>query len=211
MIVAVAPAVLVAGLVYHPYIANATDKDAVAEALVADTTRWGVAHLGVGIGSGLLILAFLAVRGRLREAGEERWSSRGVPLVVLGSVLFSLLPAMEIGALAGAEAGADVAAAQRELQPWFLPVLLIGAVAFAAGMLCFSLGIARSGMLDPRLTRVVVTGLCLAAVVRVVPLGAAFYVGSVALLAGMWPLAYALWQDLASRSETGARPAAVAS
>jgi hypothetical protein len=39
-IVAIAPAVLLAAFVYHPYIANLTDKAAVAAALASDTTRW---------------------------------------------------------------------------------------------------------------------------------------------------------------------------
>jgi hypothetical protein len=37
----VAPAVLFAGFVYHPYVPNATDAEAIASAVVADTTRWG--------------------------------------------------------------------------------------------------------------------------------------------------------------------------
>ncbi len=72
-IVAVAPAVLLAAFVYHPYIAPPTDPEAIATAAASDTTRWGLAHLAIGAGYGLAVLAFLAIRSYLREAGEERW------------------------------------------------------------------------------------------------------------------------------------------
>jgi hypothetical protein len=70
---------------------------AVAVALAADTTRWGLSHLVTGVASGLLILAFLAIRSYLRQAGEERWSVLAFPFIVMGSTLLALLPAMEIG------------------------------------------------------------------------------------------------------------------
>jgi hypothetical protein len=111
-IVIIAPVVLLAGLVYHPFIAVLPDAAAVAVALAADTTRWGLSHLVAGVASGLLILAFLAIRSYLRQAGEERWSAPAVPFIVMGSTLFALLPAMEIGILGAFEAGADVEAAQ---------------------------------------------------------------------------------------------------
>ena len=70
-IVAIAPAVLLFAFVYHPYIANLTDKAAVAAALASNTTRWGFSHLAVGLGSGLVVLAFLAIRSYLREAARS--------------------------------------------------------------------------------------------------------------------------------------------
>jgi uncharacterized membrane protein len=57
-IVAITPAVLLAAFAYHPYIANLTDKAAVAAALASDTTRWELSHLAVGVGSGLAVLAW---------------------------------------------------------------------------------------------------------------------------------------------------------
>src|SRR5687768_14785627 len=76
-IVGVAPAVLLAAFVYHPYITPPTDPEAIASA-AADTTRWGLAHLAIGVGYGLAVLAFLAIGSYLRQAGEERWSSLGL-------------------------------------------------------------------------------------------------------------------------------------
>ena len=69
-IVAIAPAVLLAAFVYHSYIAHLTHNAAVAAAVASDTRRWGLSHLAVGVGSGLAVLAFLAIRSYLREAGE---------------------------------------------------------------------------------------------------------------------------------------------
>jgi hypothetical protein len=193
-IVAIAPAVLLAALVYHPYIANLTDKAAVAAALASDATRWGLSHLAVGVGSGLVILAFLAVRSYLREAGEERWSVLGLPFIVMGSTMFTFLPAMEIAMLAAAETGADVQAVLTALDSWFFPILLTAALTFALGVVGFAMGIVRSGVLDPQLTWLVVGALVVMAVARFVPLGAALYVGGIAGMVALWPLAYEMWK-----------------
>jgi hypothetical protein len=192
-IVAVAPVVMLAGFVYHPYIPNLTDNTAVAEALVADTTRWGLSHLAVAVGSGLLMLAFLAIRSYLREAGEERWSAPAVPFIIMGSTLFALLPAMEVGLLGAAGAGADIAAAQTSLDSWFLPILLAGGVLFLIGVFGFAKAITATGVLSPPLTWLIVAALILMALARFVPLGAQFYVGGAAGIMALWPLAYAMW------------------
>ncbi len=81
-IVALAPVVLLASFIYHPHIHDLTDKAAVAAALTHDTARWGFAHLAAGVGSGFVVLAFLAVHSYLREAGEDRWSALCVPFIV---------------------------------------------------------------------------------------------------------------------------------
>jgi hypothetical protein len=110
-IVALAPAVMLVGLFAHPYIAILPDEAAIAKAVPADTTHWGLVHLTAGVASGLLVLAFLAIRSYLREAGEERWSIVALPFIVVGSTLFAVLPGMEFAPLA-AEAGGDVEAVQ---------------------------------------------------------------------------------------------------
>lgn len=199
-IVAIAPVVMLAGFLYHPFIAVLPDSAAVAAAVTADESRWALSHLLVGVGSGILLLAFLAIRGYLREAGEERWSSIAVPFVVLGSTLFTLLPAMEIGLLGGAQAGANVEAAQDALQPWFLPILLSGSLLFALGMLGFARAIARSGILNPGMTWLVGTALVVMGIARLVPLGVVqFHVGGIAGIMALWPLAYMMWQQRAVR------------
>lgn len=191
-IVAIAPAVLLAGFVYHPHIPYIPDPAAVAAAVTSDTTRCGLSHLAVGVGSGLVALAFLAIQSYLREAGEERWSVPALPFIVMGSTLFTLLPGMEFAPLAAAETGADVQAAQTALAPWFVRILLAGTVIFALGVFGFARGIARSGVLGPRLTWLVVRALVVMAAARFVPLGTVqFYVGGAAGIVALWPLAIA--------------------
>jgi hypothetical protein len=193
----VAPAVLLAALVAHPYIAGRLpNDDAVAEAVAAGTTRWGVAHLATSVASALIILAFLAVRGYLHESGEDRFSARGMPFVIIGSTLFAVLPGMEFVPLAAAETGAtaaEIAAAQDAIAGWFAPVLLAGALTFAIGVLSFARAISITTVGSPGLTRIVVAALVVMAVSRFVPLAAVqFYVQGVAAIVALWPLAYAI-------------------
>lgn len=194
-IAVVAPSLLLVGFVLHPDVGNPGDSDftaGIAEAVAADTTRWAISHLAVAVGSGLLILAFLAVRSYLHEAGEDRWSAVGLPFIVMGSTLFSLLPATEFAPLATAEAGFDLAgirASQEALRPWFVPILVLGGLTFLLGTLAFAAAIARSGVFSRRMTTVVVIALVAMAAARLVPLGAAMRVGAAIGAVAMWPLA----------------------
>jgi hypothetical protein len=194
-IVALAPTVMLAGLFAHPYIATLPDEAAVAEAVAADTTYWGLVHLTAAVASGLLVLAFLAIRSYLREAGEERWSILALPFIVMGSTLFAVLPGMEFAPLGAAKAGADAEAAQAALASWFIPIMVTGAITFAVGVFAFAKGIADSRVLSRRLTWVVVGALVVLAISRVVPVGAAqFYVQGAAGIVALWPLAYEMWK-----------------
>jgi hypothetical protein len=198
-IVALAPAALFVALVAHPYLPGRLPNEvAVAAAVAANTTRWGLVHLAAGVASGLVILAFLAVRDYLREARDHRLSALGVPFVVMGSTLFTMLPGMEFAALAAAETGTDptdIADAQAALQEWFVPVLAIGALTFAIGVVVFIRGIAAAGILSTPLTALVVGALAIMALSRFVPLTAAqFYVQSAAGILAFWPLAYHMWK-----------------
>jgi hypothetical protein len=208
-IVAIAPAVLFAGFAYHPYISNGRDEAALAEAAAADTTRWGLSHLAIGIGYALLALAFIAIRSYLREAGEERWSAAALPLSVAGCALFPILTGMEFTLLAAAETGGNAEAAQTELMPWFIPILLMGAISFALGALGFARGIAHSGVLGSQPMRLVVGALVVMAAARFVPLGAAQYVIGVAGLLALLPLAYEMWERPGARPEGDPRPTTV--
>jgi len=193
-VVAIAPALLLLGFAYHPYIANATDDAALASAASEDTTRWGLAHLAIGVGYALMALAFVALRSYLRDAGEERWSLLGLPFAVLGSCLFIPLTGMEFALLAAAETGGDVEAVQEELFPWFIPLLLTGGLSFTIGAVCFALAVARSSILGSALTRVVVAGFLVMSLARFVPLGAAQIVIGVAAVAALWPIADKMWR-----------------
>lgn len=207
-IVAIAPVVLLAGFVLHPYIGlGPPDQTAVATAVADHQTRWGAAHLVTGVGSGLLVLAFLAIRVQLRENSPERWSARGIPFIVMGSALYTFLPGMEFAPLAAAETGADVKGAAESLVAWFVPIHVIGALAFGAGVLAFRRGLADSGYLQGRTWQLVDCALVVMVVARVVPLaGVQFYVQGVAGVAALWPLAAAMRAAAVHRSATNPLP-----
>jgi hypothetical protein len=193
----VAPAALFTAFVTHPYLPGRLPNDAaVAAAVTGGTTRWGLVHLATSVASGLIILAFLALRRHLRAAGEERFSPVGVPFVVMGSVLFAVLPGMEFAPLAAAETGAttaEITAVQEALTPWFVPVLALSGFTFAVGVASFARAVAVTTVGSRTLTRVVVVALVVMAVARFVPLAAVqFYVQGVAALVAMWPLAHAV-------------------
>lgn len=193
--VALAPAVMLAALASHPFIARLPDAAAVADAVARSTTLWGFVHLLTLVGSALIALAFLAIRAHLRDAGEDRFSAWALPWVIVGSALYGFLPGLEFAPLAAARSGGDVVAVQAALQPWFLPVLATSAVIFAVGVLGFAQGIAASRILSRPLAAVVVTGLVVLAVTRFVPLAVVqFYVQAAAGLVALWPLAYQMWE-----------------
>lgn len=210
-IVALAPAALLVSVVTHDFLPGRLPNDAaVAEAVAAGTTRWGLVHMATAVSSGLLIIAFLAIRSYLREAGEDRFSAIGVPFIVMGGTLFTMLPAMEFAPMAVAVAGAatpTIAAVQAALSPWFVTVLVVGALSFAVGVWGFARGIADSRVLSPGLTTVVVGALAVLAASRLVPLAAVqFYVQGAAGVIALWPLAYAIWRHPQARVASSARP-----
>jgi len=210
-ILIVAPVVLLATFVTHPYLAGRLPNDAEVAAAVADgTTYWGLVHLATSVASGLIILAFLAVRSYLREAGENRFSAFGFPFVVIGSTLFAVLPGMEFAPLAAAETGASAAeieATQAALASWFVAVLMIGAFAFAIGVLAFARALFVTTLGSQEVTRVVVVALIVMAISRFVPLAAAqFYVQGVAAIAALWPLAFAMRTQPAPYTAAQSRP-----
>lgn len=203
-VVAAAPAIMVAALALHPYLPGRQPNiAAVAAAVSSGPNRWGIVHLATGVGSALLAVAFLLVTTHLSGAGEDRWSRAGLPLVVLGSALYAMLPAMELAPLAAVESGADPAAVQEALLAWFVPVLLASGVTFGAGAACFAVAVNRSGVLSRGLTRLVTVSLLVMAVTRFVPLSAVqFYVQGLACYAALLPLAYAMRRPAAPRHVT---------
>lgn len=201
-IVFIAPAVILAGLLYHPHIGNPTDADflaSLAEAVAADPTRWALAHLAIGVGSGLLIVAFIAIRSHFGELGENRWSRPALPFIVMGSTLYAMLPAMEFVPLAAADAGADIQAAQAALLPWFAPTLFTGALIFAIGAIGFAVGIFRSRILDKMPSYIVAAALIVLAISRLIPLFLfQIQLTGIAGIVALWPLAYVMWSRSSS-------------
>jgi hypothetical protein len=188
--------VLLVALVTHPFIATLPDEGAVAHAVAAHTTWWGIVHLLTAVASGLVALAFLAIRARLRGAGEERFSPWALPFVILGSALYGFLPGLEFAPMTAVLTGGDAAATQAVLQPWFISVLATSVLLFAVGLIGFAQGIAAARILSRPLTRLVVTALVVWAAARFVPLGAVqFHVQGAAGIVALWPLAFGMWQQ----------------
>lgn len=193
---ALAPLVLLVALVTHPFIATLPDAHAVARAVAVDATWWGIVHLLTAVGSSLVALAFLAIRARLRDAGEERFSPWALPFVIVGSALYGVLPGLEFAPMTAVRTGGDAAAVQAVLEPWFISILATSGLLFTVGVLGFAQGIAAGQILSRPLTRLVVTGLVVWAAARFVPLGAVqFYVQGVAGIVALWPLAFQMWRQ----------------
>lgn len=113
-----------------------------------------------------------------------------MPLVLLGSTLYAVLPGLEFAPLAAAETGANVEEAARAVLPWFVPIHVIGALAFGWGVLAFGKAICDSDILTTRIERLVAVALAVMAVARFVPISAVhFYVQGAAAIAGLWTLA----------------------
>jgi len=193
-ILTIAPIVLLAAMLSHPYLPGRLPNDAaVAEAVADGTTRWALVHLAAVVASGVIVLAFIAIRGYLREAGDQKLSAVGLGFVVMGSLAYAVLPGMEFAPLAAVESGADPEAAQAAIDHWFPPVLITGAVLFAIGVGCVAGAIRRHGGLGSTLTLVVQLALIIWVASRFAPFSIAqFYVQSAAALIALWPLAWAI-------------------
>lgn len=196
-VLAVAPATLLIAHAAHPFIeGRLPNQTAIAEEVVAGTTRWGVVHLAASLASALIAVAFLAVRQYLHEAGEDRLSGLGMPLVIVGSTLYAVLPGMEFAALAAAETGATtagVAEVQDAIGSWFMPVFIASGLTFGLGAISFVGAIRASKIANVQITQVVSVALIVMALSQIVPLSVTqFYIHGLAAVVALWPLAYVM-------------------
>lgn len=195
------PVLLLAAFLGHPPIPGRLPDDAaVAEAAAADLTRWGLVHLAAVIGSAAIAVSFVAVREYLRGHGDRRLSAFGLGAVVIGSVLYAVLPGLEFAHIAAHETGADMEATQAALTEWFLVFLLGGSLVFLLGCAAFAVAVMRTRPLGGSLDGVVAGALIVFALARLVPIGAVqFYVQSAAALLALLPLAVGTWERTISR------------
>jgi hypothetical protein len=186
--VAAGPAVLLAGFVYHPYVADLTDGSELAAAAAADPARWSAAHLVIGVGVALSLLLFFAVRTHLRGMGENRWSFLSVPLAAVGLTAFAMIVGMEgLGGRAAAEAGTEEAFYDKAL-PQALPLQLVASGFTALATLALALAVAASGLITGPMKGIVVAGFAVVAASMFVPMGWGPFVGGVALIVAAWPV-----------------------
>ena len=207
-VIGIAPLVLLAAFAYHPHIMFLPSAEAVAHAVQADTLRWGVAHLGVGVGAALMAAAFVAVGGYLGDADNRRLGVViGVPLAVLGAELYAILPGMEFTVLAAVKSGADVVAAQKAIDSWFVPTMMSSAIVNAAGLILLARAVNGSEVLSRGTRSVVVAAFLVMAVSRFVPIGPVqFYVQGVAGIIALWPISYHIWKHASVRDLRQAQP-----
>jgi hypothetical protein len=194
LLVAAGPVLLAAALLWHPPLpGRLPDSAGVAEAASADITRWGLSHVAAALASGAVAVAFVAVRGHLRERGDGLASAVGLGLVLIGSTMYAVLPGMEFAVVAAHETGADLAETQAALESWFVPILVVGAVTFAFGTVLFAVAVARAASFARIPTIIIASALVVFGLSRVVPVGVVqFYVQSVAALVALLPLAVAI-------------------
>lgn len=205
-IIGVAPLVMLAAFVSHPHIMFLPSAEAVAHAVQADTLRWAIAHWGIGIGSALMAVAFTAVCGHLRDAGENRWSALASPFLIFSAAVYAILPGMEFTVLAAAKTGGNIVASQEAVDVWFVPTLFIAGVSNAVGVFFLTRAIRISRILGESARTVVVAALVVLAVARLVPVGPVqFYVQGLAGIIALWPISGAIRKRVAV--PRGARPA----
>jgi hypothetical protein len=156
-----------------------------------------------------MILAFIAIRGFLHDAGEDHYSEVGLPFVALSAALYAVLPGMELGAIAAVDMGASVAQMEESLDPWFVPILMSSALLNLIGLVWFARGIRAARVLAPTQTTLVVTALVVMALARFVPLGAVqFYLQGTAGMVALWTIARAIRAGVSHPRTAQARAAA---
>lgn len=204
-ITVIAPLTLLAAFAYHPHIMFLPSPDAVSHAVQADTNRWAIAHWGLGMASGLMALAFLAVRGWLSDAGENRLSAMALPFLIFSASVYAILPGMEFTVFAAARTGADIVASQQAVDSWFVPTMLIAGLSNALGAILLATAVRRSRVLGA-VRPVVVAALYVVAVSRLVPIGPVqFYVQGTAFIVALWPIALDIRRQTSVRGISGAR------
>ncbi len=153
----VAPVVFVSGILAHPFVRTYLDTHVVADAVGGAPTRWLAAHLTMAVGIGLVLVAVLVIRGQFRDAGDERWSAFGTPLLLVGGALLAALVGAEVTLGAVAHTGGDVHAVLETGVTW--PLVLAGMPLFAVGWLCFAVAFYRSPLLSPPLNWLAIAAL----------------------------------------------------
>lgn len=195
LILAVAPLALLAGALVHPYLGGVPDTAALAQAVAANPTRWGIAHIVIGVGIALALLLFFAVRVHLHDKGEDVWSFWATPLATIGLGLVGFMVGAEGVGGRGAAALGDVQTFFEQVMAWAVPLYLTANVLLGFGLLGFAKGVSTSGILAKNATRIVWAGAVIATVALFLPTGWAAHLVSVGMLAFAWPLAEHLWSE----------------
>lgn len=182
----VAPVVFLAGLVAHPFVRNYMDTEVIATAIIGAPGRWGMAHLIIAVGVGLVLLAALAIRRQFQIAGEHRWSGIGLALLIVGGVLLGAVVGAEITLSAVVNSGSDVLAVLTEAETWTRPLFIGGIALFALGWLSFAGAFYKVAMLGQTRSRLAIMALIAIPVGTFIPQTTGSYVYGVAVLVVSW-------------------------
>ncbi|MFV2196803.1 hypothetical protein [Nocardiopsis sp. LOL_012] len=187
-----APVALFAMILYHPFLAYTTvTVEGLAEVIETDPTRWSLTHM-LAVGAlALLVLAFQGLHDMLREAGEERWSSFGLPLVTVALVFLAALAGKEPTVAAVSQTGTDVLALVQATSPSTVVLFVASAVTFLFGALAFAMGAMRAVIMGRTMTALVVVALVVLGVAMLTPLFTIGYVIGAAAIVAFWPPAWA--------------------
>ena len=185
-----APVLMLASMIYHPYLEDELDVSAVTEKVLADPDRWVLVHFMLMAAFALILLSVVVLRGLLRTAGEERWSFIAVPLLIGGGTVFIGIWGFEITAAGVAETGGDVEAVFNETDRWFGPVGIAGYGMFILGWVSMALAVYRSGGLGRWQTRLVLGATVVMIAGLSFPATGGGYLFSIGMAGFMWPMAY---------------------
>lgn len=186
----VAPAVLLAGALAHPFVGDYTHTIVVADAVRAAPGQWAVAHLLLAIGLGLMPLVVLVIRQEFRSAGEQRWSGIGLPLLIVGGTLMATIVGTEITLAAVVDSGGDVLAVREADEALTLPVFLGGVLLFVLGWLSFAMAFYRARILPTALNWWAIVALVAVAITFFIPQTLGTYGFGLAILVVSWLVGY---------------------
>ena len=199
----VAPVMMLAAIIFHPYLVNELDVEAATAAVMADPTRWAVAHVMLMAAFASIMLAVVALRHLLRTAGDSRLSFMAVPLLIGGSSIFIAVWGFEITVAAVANVGGDVRAVFEESDRWFGPIGIVGYVMFLIGWPIMALAVRRSKVLGRRQTWVVLGSTIVMIAGLSFPSTAGAYLFLFGMMGFTWTLGY---NELSNASGLAAKP-----
>lgn len=209
LVMVLAPLLLLVGFVYHPYISDYTDFDAIANKVSDDPERWLWSNIILVFAIALLMLSGITARRLLAQAGEDRWSFAALPLVVVGIVALATCTGLDAALGIVANAGGDVEATIDAGQPWVNSGYGAAIIFSGLGWLAFAVAVYRGELLAGNQAIVVAIGFVVLAVSMLIPFGWATYLYIIGSAGAFWPIALHVWQEPEARTTgvMGAAPA----
>lgn len=197
----IAPVVLLAGVLAHPFVSNYLEIGVVAAAVSGAPDRWAAAHLILPIGMALLLLAVVVIRGEFRRAGEQRWSVMAVPLLFLGGAMWGAIAALEITYAAVANSGGEVLAVMETNEAWAVPYVLLAAPIFLLGWISLAFAFYRVPILPDTLNWVAIAAIVLIVLASFIPQTTGTYGWGVGALVVSWLVGYRIMTRASAGSE----------